>query len=296
MEENNNYSPDNKTSSEEAVSPSLPTTIHPPLPSSSTNSPLVSSDETINTQMAVIILLLVFIYPIGIILVWILMKKWQTWLKVILSMPIALALIAICLAFLMIFVNPSKNLEKAKQYQKMNIPTVIPIVTITSHTPSREEIFSGTPVPTRPFVFGVAPTLIPVNTSWLVYTNSVIGLTFSYPPTWQSVEQSNNSGVNLYPPNSDPQGLSPLISILFAPNLVYTTGAPNSFYSDPKPYTVAGILGQQYHQLGDPIPFAGGIIEIPYRKGTLQFVATIGPNDNFLPQLEEILKTIKLQP
>lgn len=290
---NNNIFPE-KT----AYQSSIP--INSSAPSSpSPISPLVHPDETIDKQMTIVILLLVFIYPIGIILMWIFMKKWQRWLKTILSIPLALAIVAVILAFIILFfINPSKQLEieKAKQYQKMNIPTVIPMVTITSHTPSREEIFSGTPVPTRPFVFGVAPTLIPVNASWLVYTNSVIGLTFSYPPIWQLVEQSNNSGVNLYPPNSDPQGLSPLISILFAPNLVYATGAPNSSYSDPTPYTVAGILGQQYHQLGDPIPFAGGIIEIPYRKGTLQFVATIGPNDNFLPQLEEILKTIKLQP
>jgi len=48
-----------------------------------------------DAKTIIIILCLIFIYPIGIIFMWIWMKTWPLWLKLIISVPLILGIICI---------------------------------------------------------------------------------------------------------------------------------------------------------------------------------------------------------
>jgi hypothetical protein len=49
-----------------------------------------NSQMSEDTKAIIVILLLLFVYPIGLILMWAWMKSWPTWLKIIISLPIIL--------------------------------------------------------------------------------------------------------------------------------------------------------------------------------------------------------------
>lgn len=51
-----------------------------------------SHGPTYDTLMIVTILLLLFVYPIGIIFMWAWMKTWPTWLKIVISAPFVIAI------------------------------------------------------------------------------------------------------------------------------------------------------------------------------------------------------------
>lgn len=70
--------------------PSFPTTPNP------------SPDK----HTALVILFLVFIYPIGFVLMWILMKRWRFWLKFTLSLPIILLLLILIGGTLVRIISP----------------------------------------------------------------------------------------------------------------------------------------------------------------------------------------------
>lgn len=52
-----------------------------------------SMGQAYDTQMIVTILLLLFVYPIGLIFMWAWMRNWPMWLKVVISLPFVLAII-----------------------------------------------------------------------------------------------------------------------------------------------------------------------------------------------------------
>ena len=56
-------------------------------------------DMSYETKMIIVIVLLLFVYPIGLILMWVWMDKWPVWLKIVLSLPVALAVLAIFVGF-----------------------------------------------------------------------------------------------------------------------------------------------------------------------------------------------------
>lgn len=80
-----------------APSPVAPTTT-PPQAASVTSPP--------DTHMILVILLLVFVYPIGLIAMWALMKQWPAWLKWLISSPVILAILGVVLAIALVAVNP----------------------------------------------------------------------------------------------------------------------------------------------------------------------------------------------
>lgn len=146
-------------------------------------------------------------------------------------------------------------------------------------------------------VTGVPPTVMPTNNTWPQYQNSVIGLTLRYPPGWKYVEEPQQSGVKLYPPDSDPTHPSPMILFDFAPDYPYNPNpTPTSHTTQPQPITVSGIAGRQYEDTEFDIPDQNFSIELPYRTGSILITATKGPYVNLVPQLQEILKTVILQP
>src|SRR5258706_16040518 len=65
--------------------------------------PKVSSSmgPTYDTKVIVTILLLLFIYPVGLIFMWAWMKSWSVWLKIVISLPL---FISVFFASVIIFV------------------------------------------------------------------------------------------------------------------------------------------------------------------------------------------------
>lgn len=54
-----------------------------------------SEEISYETKLIIVILLLLFVYPIGVIFMWLWMREWPAWLKVIISLPIILGILAI---------------------------------------------------------------------------------------------------------------------------------------------------------------------------------------------------------
>lgn len=61
-----------------------------------------SMGPTYDTQMIVTILLLLFVYPLGLIFMWAWMHTWPVWLKIVISLPFVLAVGVIILMLLVV--------------------------------------------------------------------------------------------------------------------------------------------------------------------------------------------------
>lgn len=71
-----------------------------------------------DTKVIVTVLLLIFVFPIGLITMWMWMK-WPTWVKVILSLVLVLpVLLAILLAIALIAINPKEQFSKANNTKR----------------------------------------------------------------------------------------------------------------------------------------------------------------------------------
>jgi hypothetical protein len=78
-----------------------------PPPAAPTNVPQSAPIQTPpDTHMILVILLLVFVYPIGLIAMWALMKQWPAWLKWLISSPVILAILGVVLAIALIAIKP----------------------------------------------------------------------------------------------------------------------------------------------------------------------------------------------
>ncbi|MDE2025358.1 MAG: hypothetical protein KGJ07_02615 [Patescibacteria group bacterium] len=61
-----------------------------------------SMGPTYDTQMIITILLLLFVYPLGLIFMWAWMRTWPLWLKIVISLPFALSIFVIILMLLVV--------------------------------------------------------------------------------------------------------------------------------------------------------------------------------------------------
>lgn len=68
--------------------------------------------EKISTKSLVVIILLIFLYPVGLICMYFL-TKWKCWAKLLITLP--MILIALILAFSILSVNPQEAIKKAEQ-------------------------------------------------------------------------------------------------------------------------------------------------------------------------------------
>jgi hypothetical protein len=73
-----------------------------------------SMGPTYDTQMVITILLLLFVYPIGLIFMWAWMRNWPVWLKVVISLPFLLAILFF--AFMMIVLG---SIVRSGRFQQM---------------------------------------------------------------------------------------------------------------------------------------------------------------------------------
>ena len=58
-----------------------------------------NSEISYDTQMIVTVLLLIFVYPLGVIFMWAWMRNWPVWLKIIITLPVFMFLL--CIFFIM---------------------------------------------------------------------------------------------------------------------------------------------------------------------------------------------------
>lgn len=71
----------------------------------------------LDSNTILVILLLIFAFPIGIVLMWILMKHWPKWMKWVITAPMIIIPILYILLFSVLFfvIRPSEQLQKAEE-------------------------------------------------------------------------------------------------------------------------------------------------------------------------------------
>jgi hypothetical protein len=143
----------------------------------------------------------------------------------------------------------------------------------------------------------VVPTLIPADETWQTYENATLGLQLRYPSGWLAIEGASQTSVAFYPAGADPSVPSPLIAISFNASQSYPTRTelPASINA-LRMIEVSGIDGRAFEDSGFTVPTHGFYVQLPYRGGTLLITATLGPEVNLVPQLEEMLATVVLLP
>lgn len=91
-----------------------------------------SHGPTYDTLMIVTILLLLFVYPIGIIFMWAWMKTWPTWLKAVISAPFVIAITFLIIVSFIVGNIIHRGLNRAiiqeRRIERMQqMPTNIPL-------------------------------------------------------------------------------------------------------------------------------------------------------------------------
>ncbi len=84
-----------------------------------------SMGPTYDTQMIVTILLLIFIYPVGIIFMWAWMRSWPVWVKLIISLPLIISILFVGLILLFVVkeVKQIHNEHMIGNYRNLISPT-----------------------------------------------------------------------------------------------------------------------------------------------------------------------------
>lgn len=72
-----------------------------------------NSGESQDTRTVITILLLIFVYPVGVILMWF-WSRWKTWVKILITVPLILIPVAIFLIAFLAAVNPAAQIKKAE--------------------------------------------------------------------------------------------------------------------------------------------------------------------------------------
>lgn len=119
-----------------------------------------------------VVLAIQLFWPLGIVLMWLWMKSWQKWGKILLTLyPVIFFLFALLIASLLLSLqNPTKQIKEAKQkyYQSLS-PTPSPYL---NPTVSQMQILD--------------------TSDWKIYSNDELKISFKYPPDW-IVDYTNSS-------------------------------------------------------------------------------------------------------
>jgi len=73
----------------------------------------VSAGLSEDTKTIITILTLVLVYPVGLIFMFIWMK-WKWWVKLLVTLPVTLFIIGIFASIVLVAINPTAQLEKAR--------------------------------------------------------------------------------------------------------------------------------------------------------------------------------------
>lgn len=88
------------------------------------------------TKLTIVVLLLLFVYPLGLIFMWFWMKNWPLWLKLLISLPIVVAALGIlfgifAISLILRHVATDKNFQyQMRQYQQYHLSPA-PSVTVS---------------------------------------------------------------------------------------------------------------------------------------------------------------------
>ncbi len=102
-----------------------------------------------NNKTIITVILLVFVYPIGLLTMW-LWTKWPRWAKIVISLPLFLAILSILATALLATINPVKQLNKAKCAQQCvnsenkNVCTDACIKNINNALPTTQNYYGNT--------------------------------------------------------------------------------------------------------------------------------------------------------
>ena len=82
------------------------------------NAALPTSELSYDTKTIIVILFLLFVYPVGVIFMLAWMKTWPSWLKVLLTIPFALGILAIIFGvILLVFFAKNAGIEYRPTYR-----------------------------------------------------------------------------------------------------------------------------------------------------------------------------------
>lgn len=70
-----------------------------------------------DTKLIVTVLFLIFIYPVGLLLMWF-WTPWKSWIKIILSLPVILVVLAVLMTIVLIAINPRKQFDQANNAKR----------------------------------------------------------------------------------------------------------------------------------------------------------------------------------
>lgn len=146
------------------------------------------------------------------------------------------------------------------------------------------------PSPAFPVALGTTPPLKKVGPSWKTYSDSSLGFSFSYPPAWQIVTDSQGS-VTLFPAGADTQGPTRIMAVTYREGV--QCGDIPSDKTMPVKMSVGGLQGITYQDTSLGTPDNVVDVDLPYKNGTLHIIASIGPGVNYTDQMKEILSTFK---
>lgn len=96
--------------------------------SSVATSEAMSSEMTTDTKTIVVVLLLLFLYPVGVIFMWIWMKTWPAWAKIIISIPFVFGILVFIFGFTMIgwiirngrYHRPMERMQQERELPQMS--------------------------------------------------------------------------------------------------------------------------------------------------------------------------------
>lgn len=107
------------------------------------------------TKLTIVILLLLFVYPLGLVFMWFWMRNWPLWLKILISLPIVIGILGIlfgifAIAMILRHVATDKNFQyqmRQYQYQQEQQLTPSPSETVSptdTSTPTTTDNSTGT--------------------------------------------------------------------------------------------------------------------------------------------------------
>lgn len=98
--------------------------LNPPMPQNvsvnqSMNQQAPTSGTSNDTKTIITVLLLVFIYPAGLIVMWT-WTKWPIWLKIVLSLPVVILILAIAAGIFLVGIDPEKQFAQANNTKRQS--------------------------------------------------------------------------------------------------------------------------------------------------------------------------------
>lgn len=84
-----------------------------PIPQTVQPAPIIANTPPNDNKTLITVLLLIFFFPLGFILMWF-WTKWPKWVKIVISLPTILIILGVISSIILIALNPASQLEKAE--------------------------------------------------------------------------------------------------------------------------------------------------------------------------------------